>query len=368
MQRRLLAGVGGAWLFLIVLIAVCVPMGSMAWAASIKSVSWPLYTLGKSGENVRAIQYLLKDQGYGVDVDGNYSQETADAVKSLQHKESLSENGLVGALTWPKLIKATSRGSQGYTVMALQRQLNQAGFHLTVDGVFSGDMEKAVRAYQQQVGLSVDGVAGVRTWQYLLAATAAQEKKSGPGSLHIGSNTPPAPQTPIVTSPTNLSSSSSVHGIFGLDQAPSVSASFIESVLAYYKSPAQGMGQTIYDDGVRYGIDPAFALAFFGHESTYGLYGEATVTHSLGNIRCSVGYACVQAQGNGSFRTYSTWSEGIEDWYRLIRETYLDQGHLYTVAQIIPVYAPQADHNDERAYIQFIQDNVLAWRDGQVLP
>lgn len=368
MQRRVLAGLGGAWLLLIALIAVCAPMGSVAWASNTKSVSWPLYTLGRSGENVRAIQYLLKDQGYGVDVDGNYSQETADAVKRLQHKEGLSENGLVGALTWPKLIKATSSGSHGYTVMALQRQLNQAGSHLSVDGVFGSDTEKAVRAYQQQVGLSVDGVAGVRTWQYLLAATAAGEKKNGPGRLHIGTTTPPAHNSSPATSPTNLSSNSSAHGIFGLDQAPSVDPGFIDSVLAYYNSPARGMGQTIYDDGVRYGIDPAFALAFFGHESTYGLYGVAPVTHSLGNIRCSAGYACEQTQGNGSFRKYNSWAEGIEDWYRLMRETYLDQGQLYTVAQIIPVYAPQADHNNERLYIQFIQDNVLAWRNGQILP
>jgi hypothetical protein len=56
---------------------------------------------------------------------------------------------------------------------------------------------------------------------------------------------------------------------------PTVTASFINQVLAYYHSPAQGQGQALYDLGIKYHIDPAFALAFFGHESTFGTQGEA---------------------------------------------------------------------------------------------
>ena len=56
---------------------------------------------------------------------------------------------------------------------------------------------------------------------------------------------------------------------------PTVSASFINQVLAEHNSPAQGLGHVFYDLGVQYGIDPAFALAFFGHESSYGRVGVA---------------------------------------------------------------------------------------------
>ncbi len=47
---------------------------------------------------------------------------------------------------------------------------------------------------------------------------------------------------------------------------PTITADFINQVLASYNSPAAGKGQALYGLGVKYGIDPAFALAFFMHE------------------------------------------------------------------------------------------------------
>ena len=72
--------------------------------------------------------------------------------------------------------------------------------------------------------------------------------------------------------------------------APSLSVGQIEAVLSQYGSPAAGNGQALYDLGVRYGIDPAYALAFFVHESGCGTRGVARFTHSLGNIRWTDGY------------------------------------------------------------------------------
>jgi hypothetical protein len=143
--------------------------------------------------------------------------------------------------------------------------------------------------------------------------------------------------------------------------SPSISASFIEQVLAAYQSPAAGLGHALYDEGVAAGIDPVFALAFFWHESTLGRYGWARVNRSPGNIRCSAGYAC-----QGGYRSYATWQAGFADWYRLIRDLYVDQLGLQTVAQIVPVYAPSADHNDVQAYIRAVEQAVMDWRRGQV--
>src|SRR2546421_3837692 len=64
---------------------------------------------------------------------------------------------------------------------------------------------------------------------------------------------------------------------------PSVEASFINRVLAAYHSPAAGLGQALYNDGVRTSIDPVYALAFFMHESSFGITGEARKTLALGN-------------------------------------------------------------------------------------
>ena len=154
-----------------------------------------------------------------------------------------------------------------------------------------------------------------------------------------------------------------------LQRSPSISADFINLVLAAGHSPAAGTGEALYNLGVQYGIDPAYALAFFLHESSLGKTGVANATQSLGNIRCSNGYRCIDG-----FRAYQTWPDGYRDWYRLILYGYVQgqitiplAGHkCTTVEQIIPVYAPASDHNDEAAYIAAIRHAVQTWRAGEV--
>jgi hypothetical protein len=63
---------------------------------------------------------------------------------------------------------------------------------------------------------------------------------------------------------------------------PSVEASFINRVLSAYRSPAAGLGQVLYDDGVSTGIDPVYALAFFMHESSFGTTGGSTQNARVG--------------------------------------------------------------------------------------
>ena len=142
---------------------------------------------------------------------------------------------------------------------------------------------------------------------------------------------------------------------------PSINADFINRVLDHYHSPARGKGQALYDYGVKYGIDPSYALAFFMHESSFGTTGVARVTRSLGNIRASDGY-----RNYDGYRLYSTWEEGFEDWYKLISDLYVGQWKLTTVDQIVPVYAPSEDNNDVAAYIQAVKTAVDTWRGGIV--
>lgn len=143
---------------------------------------------------------------------------------------------------------------------------------------------------------------------------------------------------------------------------PSVSASFINRVLVTYHSPAAGKGQALYRDGVRYGIDPVFALAFFLHESRFGTLGVARVTHSLGDIRCTHGYpSCYKG-----YRAYRSWEDGFLDWYRLIRHIYVNRWGLTTADRILPVYAP-ASENNVGAYFAAVKHAVDTWRTGQII-
>jgi len=150
-------------------------------------------------------------------------------------------------------------------------------------------------------------------------------------------------------------------GSYSVMGQPTIKADLINQVLAYYHSPAQGKGQSLYNLGIKYGVDPVYALAFFMHESSFGTTGVARATRSLGNIRVTPGYRNFQG-----YRLYSTWEVGFEDWYRLITNLYVDQWNLTTVDQIIPVYAPSSDNNDVDAYIQAVKSAVDTWRGGTV--
>ena len=150
-------------------------------------------------------------------------------------------------------------------------------------------------------------------------------------------------------------------GSYSVLGQPTVSADFINHVLAANGSPAAGTGQAVFDLGEKYGIDPVFALAFFQHESSFGTTGVARVTRSPGNIRASAGYAQIDG-----YRAYRSWTAGFEDWYQLIKNLYVEQWSLTTVEQIVPVYAPSSDNNDVGAYISAVENAVDQWRSGVV--
>ncbi|MBH8574886.1 peptidoglycan-binding protein [Nostocaceae cyanobacterium CENA369] len=57
--------------------------------------------------------------------------------------------------------------SSGLAVRILQRLLAANGYAIRVDGVFGALTESAVKAFQNQQNLTVDGVVGQRTWYYL---------------------------------------------------------------------------------------------------------------------------------------------------------------------------------------------------------
>ena len=138
---------------------------------------------------------------------------------------------------------------------------------------------------------------------------------------------------------------------------PSIDAATIRRVLESYGSPAAGEAQTFYDLGVARGIDPAYCLAFFIVESSAGTRGVARTTYSIGNIRARPGEPSYEG-----YRLYTSWAEGIADWYRLIDELYVGQWGLTTIDAIVPVYAPQHDSNDPAAYARTVKRLVAGWR------
>ena len=65
---------------------------------------------GCSGEDVRALQILLMGNGWNGGTwgaDGDYGQQTVDAVKAYQKKEGLQVDGMAGPETWCSLLGVT---------------------------------------------------------------------------------------------------------------------------------------------------------------------------------------------------------------------------------------------------------------------
>jgi Mannosyl-glycoprotein endo-beta-N-acetylglucosaminidase len=163
------------------------------------------------------------------------------------------------------------------------------------------------------------------------------------------------PSTPTVRIPQHL-------GPYSVVRKNSLSVAFMNRVLAYYHSPAAGMAQYLYNDGAKYGLDSAYALAFFMHESSFGTTGVARVTLSLSNMRCVPEYPCYNY--NGGYAQFSSWEQGFEAWFKLIRNLYVNIWGRATIDQIIPKYAPNSDGNDEAAYIASLKHTIDVWRAG----
>jgi hypothetical protein len=146
---------------------------------------------------------------------------------------------------------------------------------------------------------------------------------------------------------------------------PSIDANAIEAILASYGSPAAGTGATWVALGREFGIDPAYAVAFFIHESSAGTAAgwagnkpDGTTTHNVGNIICAGYPTCF-----GRFRDYPNWETGIRDWYKLIKVEYIEGRGAHTVEQIIPIYAPSFENNVP-AYVNVVNGLVADWRRG----
>ena len=65
-----------------------------------------------------------------------------------------------------------SYGATGADVTDLQKRLNQNGYQLNEDGIFGDNTQQAVKDYQKKYGLATDGIVGTQTWSALEGGTA----------------------------------------------------------------------------------------------------------------------------------------------------------------------------------------------------
>ncbi|MBD3313291.1 hypothetical protein GF345_02515, partial [Candidatus Woesearchaeota archaeon] len=184
--------------------------------------------------------------------------------------------------------------------------------------------------------------------------------------------------------------------------SPCLSVGLMQDILEEAGSPVAEHAQAFYDYGIEYGIDPAIALAFFKKESQFGKTKRCNIpdiAKNPGNIRytperCrgientyfydSTDLGChlinIEAMRKGAeliksnpertphgdgisrpYCKYDSWEEGIEAWYKAIKnKPYIASGRT-TVEQITELYA-----DDPIAYQKFVKKWVNEWRAEQI--
>ncbi|HEY4386411.1 MAG TPA: hypothetical protein VGN34_18290, partial [Ktedonobacteraceae bacterium] len=104
--------------------------------------------------------------------------------------------------------------------------------------------------------------------------------------------------------------------------SPTLPASTVDSILARMGSPMVGVGAVVEQAARKDSIDDAFALAVWAVETSDGAAGVGRTALNPGGVRSSAGYPV----GPGGYTLYSSYAEGVSDWFDLVKSRYVDRG------------------------------------------
>ena len=261
---------------------------------------------GSRGNAVRLVQFWLRlaAENYtglsNVTVDGSFGSGTASAVRAFQRLFGLTADGVVGAGTWAKLnevglavannlvgqniqpgqfVTTLREGSTGTPVRALQYNLRLLAAYyrdvptVTVDGTFGAATRRAVIAWQEHAGLTVDGVVGRLTWQSIYDS-AQQVSASGPA---VTARAPDPPEETLKVGDSGqkiriLSQILEFLAQFLPEITPSgLTDTFDDALETTVRSAQQTLGRTVTGE-----VTPADWLAFYRAALSLGAVNPAS--------------------------------------------------------------------------------------------
>ena len=162
-----------------------------------------VYAEGNRGDMISDMQHRLQSAGYlKGEIDGVYGQDTVHAVRAFQKAHGFPISGAIDEMTYGALEEEGNGsvsvapvqpshssnnyvvGDTGSAVESIQRKLKRLDYLDGVaDGIYGGQTAMAVRAFQQDEGLSVTGEVDHQT---LVTLNAAYEDKTGEFTLSEG--------------------------------------------------------------------------------------------------------------------------------------------------------------------------------------
>src|SRR5881394_2479026 len=121
--------------------------------------------------HVGIVEAILSDDGE-VDIEGNTDEAGGRTGGKVMRHERRAYRAGYG---YPRYRKNSDEpyptvrtGDHGNSVKYLQKLLVDIGFRLTVDGQFGPHTETAVNAVKRRAGFARNGIAGWRTWHFLV--------------------------------------------------------------------------------------------------------------------------------------------------------------------------------------------------------
>ena len=181
--------------------------------------------VGSTGASVRLVQEAINKLAqitpgmWQIAVDGVFGNGTRDAVMAFQRIFGLVVDGIVGPVTWNRLMTEANMtvstppipgippfpgtnlgvGSSGANVRLIQEALNTLAPYypgrlwiLTVDGAYGNMTRDAIYAFQSIFGLPLTGIVNEATWNRLMQE-AANVSGGGGGGGGGGTQIPPFP-------------------------------------------------------------------------------------------------------------------------------------------------------------------------------
>ena len=264
---------------------------------------------GYSGSDVTSVQQRLTELGYYSSTVGtSYNAFTIAAVKAFQTANGLTADGIAGTKTNAVLFSSSAKaassastsssssdtsssaesatpvltatlrsGSQGSQVTLLQQALKELGYTVTVNGSYDSTTVAAVKAFQTNNLLSVDGVAGPKTLAKLYGSSAVSvsEATAAAASSSSSSSSTSSSASSSVTSTTAKGNNGATIQLLHWYNDVKTSISNGQTLLVYDPSSGKSWSLKVISRGHHADCEPLTAtdtanmLAAFGGKNTW---------------------------------------------------------------------------------------------------